>query len=161
MTDQQKKKMALETFDMLCRQLPPNTVDHPASDPDNFIKSNRRRFHMRILPVERKPTCFWFTNACYYEILVGSSKTILGESLGSVQFFRYAKRKKYARREFLVEVLDILKIAELGARKGFNLKHGKKFHFEKHYYGKKFQCKIAANDLAWLIKKTLPLFQAL
>jgi hypothetical protein len=159
-TDQQKRQMAEKTYKLLCTRLPLNTVCHPDRDPCKLLKKHPMRFHVRVLPIKRKPVGFWFENGCYYEILVGPSEE-RPDSIGSVQFFRFVNQKKFGGNKFTKQVSHILKSAEYGAPQGFNLIQDRKFHFEKYYYGKEFPCDIAAKDLAWLISKTLHMFQAL
>jgi len=163
-TDQEKIKMAKDTFDELCKLLLPNTVCPLDVVPCKLLKSNPKRFHMRIRPFEQKPVYFWIKATCFYEILVGPSEEKPG-SVGSVQFYRAGKRAVYQGKDYSTQVLDILKSAEHVAPRGFNLGEPDKkrtfFNFERHYYGNTFPCETAATDLAWLIGTTLPKFQSI
>lgn len=170
MTTPDPKSLALETWDECCRLLPKSLADNlvaPKADPAPFKKSGNDFVRLRVLPRQKTPLNFWNSSWCFYEIAVGNYGG--GFTVGGVAFIQFPNQKVCGEGRYLQPVLAVLeklraeRAAEFelcAASPGLSAVTG----FSRRYFVREFPVfppAVAGRDLAWLIHKTLPQFEAL
>ena len=171
MDDQQRAQLALDTWQKCQTLLPPTIAAklEPASGdpgPPGKKPDQLRIIRLRILPTRAHmlPAGFWNKTWCFYEIGVGSYGA--GLCLGGVQFLQFSR--SCGDCKWLDAVSTILKDLQ-PKRPGFLLEWEAdrdaprpqlytRYNAKPHRY---FPVALAAADLAWLIKQSLPRFEAL
>ena len=170
MDDQQAAALATDTWTKCLALLPKNlaaNLNIHSSDPKRLRKKGTLDImRVRILPVQKAPVSFWSSAWCFYQIGIG---TYDGSALclGGVDFVQFSGQKVCGAGHWFKPVKDILAKLEAARPNVFSVDPrtdiqcaiiGARYRAKPHKY---FPVDLAAADLAWLIKQSLPRFEAL
>jgi hypothetical protein len=165
--------IALETWKACSEQLPQDcgwsVAAHP-KDPSPLNKKGNAPFvtRLRILPETKHPNQFWSSSWCFYEILIGPVDG--GTNLGGVQFLQFSNQAVCGDGLWHQPVMQVLKALQQERPMDFSLTEFNDRHVRKPQLCTRYRmspkCRAfpvdrAAADLAWLIQKSMPKFQAL
>jgi len=168
-----QREVALATFDECLKILPSilqEAIYSPATDPRAIKKGDTDILSLRIFPKHKSPIRFWSSQWCFYEIGVGHYEAHTGEglNLGGISFVQFPFNERCGKGAYQSATLEILRRLQGEKPSEFSLteaRHDKQATiFQRRYFittHKTFPISVAANDLAWLIQKSLPQFQAL
>jgi hypothetical protein len=136
-----------------------------AKDPAPLDKGATNIIRLRILPEIRQPLKFWSGTWCFYEIGAGSYARGPGEglNLGGISFVQFPNQQVCGAGLYRQRVLQILNRLAATRQNDFTVQDATSIHLARRYLvqHRAFPYKIAGQDLAWLIAKSLPAFAAL
>ena len=164
------KQTALQVFDAAIALLPSTMAKEVLanhSDPKPLQKGDTDIMRLRILPRQKAPIKFWNSAWCFYEIGIGTYSPRNGEglNLGGIQFFQNPNMEVCGAGKYRRQATEIISaLAKLRPCFVAGLDPMGKIHFGRRYMVKDFRdfpVAVAGEDLAWLIQKTLPRFQAI
>ena len=167
MTSPDLKSLALETWDECCRLLPQSLAENlvvPNADPEVFKKGATDIMRLRVLPKRKAPLNFWSTSWCFYEIGIGTYDGTL--NVGGVQFVQFPFQKVCGSSRYWRQVINVLESLKDGRVGEFQMLPstgpGTPTLYQRFYRNRDFPLfpvTEAAQDLSWLLQKTLPQFE--
>jgi hypothetical protein len=159
------KAALLEVFNKCQTRLDGRIADNLAvvgNDPAPLKKKNSDILRMRVLPIERSPLNFWSATWCFYEVglgMYGGKPTT-----GGVSFVQFPLQRACGDSRYLQPVISILQDVQKNATEFALTTAPPSTQLQRVYRLKEFpyfSVEQAAKDLAWLIEKTLPAFEAI
>jgi len=163
------KSLALAAWDECCRLLPQSLTGNlviPKNDPAPFKKGATDIMRLRILPRQKTPLNFWSASWCFYELGVGLYDGSL--NVGGLQFVQFPFQKMCGSGSYWRPVIGVLDSLKDGRAGGFQLLpasgRGSPTLYQRFYRNRdfpRFPVAETAQDLAWLVQKTLPQFAVL
>ncbi len=173
MTTPSDHELALQVYDCVlanCSQHIAKDLSYPKNDPQPFQKAGSDIMKLRILPRSKAPQNFWSPSWCFYELGIGYYPASDGEGLspGSIQFLQFSNNKQCGEGRYAGAVDNILTalqrerpefvLRRAGQAGQSHISLGRRYSIKDH---PKLPVEVAAKDLAWLIKESLPRFQAI
>lgn len=164
------KELVLQTWDA-CRALLPGGIGQnltvPSTDPAPLKKKETNIIRLRILPAKKHPLQFWSSAWCFYEIAVGIYGG--GLTVGAVAFVQFPSQKVCGSGKYTQPTIQILEKVQAMHPADFVLTPAQSpdvsaTSFSRRYFAKThpyFPVEIAAQDMSWLIQKTLPQIECL
>jgi hypothetical protein len=165
-------QLALQTW-QACQLILPaplrNTFD--ALGPD-YLKKKGGQIdisRIRILPKFKRPSRFWSSAWCYYEIGVGTNDGS-ALTLGGVTFLQFSNQTVCGAMHHYRPLLEILRAVQslrpadfsVGTQNSTGVPQPSCFRrYRANPEQKTFPVDLAAKDLAWLIQETLPAIEQL